>query len=63
MSLPDKNEQNCDLLQSGNVATVAKGAQILKLVKENQLITAVIVFFLWQAGALAQGINLLGGVC
>ncbi len=45
------------------VATVAKGAQILNLVKENQLITAVIVFFLWQAGALAQGINLLGGVC
>ncbi len=46
-----------------DVATVAKGAQILNLVKENQLITAVIVFFLWQAGALAQGINLIGGVC
>ncbi len=55
MSIP---EQKCE-----EVATVAKSAQILNLIKENQLITAVIVFFLWQAGALAQGINLLGGVC
>jgi len=46
-----------------DVIAAAKGAQILNLIKENQLITAVIVFFLWQAGALAQGINLLGGVC
>ncbi len=46
-----------------DVVAVAKGAQILNLVKENQLITAVIVFFLWQAGALQSGINLLGGVC
>ncbi len=55
MSLP---EQKCE-----DVATVAKGAQILNLVKENQLVTAIVVFFLWQAGALAQGINLIGGVC
>lgn len=46
-----------------DAVAVAKGAQILNLVKENQLITAVIVFILWQAGALSQGISLLGGVC
>ncbi len=57
MSLPE-NPSGVD-----DVVNVAKGAQILNLVKENQLITAVIVFFLWQAGALAQGIKLLGGVC
>jgi len=50
-------------ISSGDVVAAAKGAQILKLVKENQLITAVIVFFLWQAGALQSGINLVGGVC
>ncbi len=55
MSLP---EQKCE-----DVATMAKGAQILKLVKENQLITAVIVFVLWQAGALQSAVNLVGGVC
>ncbi len=55
MSLPETKVED--------VANVAKGAQILNLVKENQMITAVIVFFLWQAGALAQGIKLLGGVC
>ena len=45
------------------VVPLAKGAQVLKLVKENQLITAVIVFVLWQAGALQSGIGLIGGVC
>ncbi len=52
------HEQECE-----DVAVVAKGAQILNLVKENQLITAVIVFFLWQVGVLQSGINLVGGVC
>ncbi len=55
MSIP---EQKCE-----DVATVAKGAQILNLVKENQMITAVIVFILWQAGVLETGLNLVGGVC
>ena len=45
------------------VVPLAKGAQILNLIRENQLITAVIVFILWQAGALQSGIGLIGGVC
>jgi len=45
------------------VVPLAKGAQVLKLVKDNQLVTAVIVFILWQAGALQSGIGLIGGVC
>ena len=45
------------------VVPLAKGAQIIQLVKDNQLITAVIVFMLWQAGALQSGIGLIGGVC
>jgi len=45
------------------VVPLAKGAQVLNLVRENQLITAVIVFMLWQAGALQSGIGLIGGVC
>ncbi len=52
MSLP---EQKCE-----DVATVAKGAQILNLVKENQLITAVIVFVLWQAGVVAEAATFVG---
>jgi len=36
-------------------APLAKGAQILQLVKDNQLITAAIVFVLWQAGSLGHG--------
>jgi len=38
-------------------------AQILNLVKENQMVTAIIVFLLWQAGAITQGITAIGGVC
>jgi len=45
------------------VVPLVKGAQVLNLIRENQLITAVIVFMLWQAGALQSGIGLIGGVC
>ena len=44
----------------GKVVPLAKGAQILNLVKENQLITAVIVFILWQAGAVAEAAAIVG---
>ncbi len=38
-------------------------AQILQLVKDNQMITAIVVFLLWQAGAIAQAATVIGGVC
>ncbi len=40
-----------------------KIAQVVALVKDNQLITALVVFVLWQAGAITQGVTALGGVC
>ena len=43
-----------------HVAPIAKGAQVLQLVKDNQLITAVIVFVLWQAGAVAEALAFAG---
>jgi len=42
------------------VVPLAKGAQVLQLVKDNQLITAVIVFILWQAGAVAEALAFAG---
>ena len=51
MTIPDPIEQ---------VAPLAKGAQVLQLVKDNQLITAVIVFILWQAGAVAEALAFAG---
>jgi len=42
------------------VVPLAKGAQIIQLVKDNQLITAVIVFVLWQAGAVAEALAFAG---
>jgi len=50
-------------IEAKDVVPLAKGAQVLNLIRENQLITAVIVFMLWQAGALQSGIGLIGGVC
>ncbi len=38
-------------------------AQILALVKDNQMLTAIVVFLLWQAGAIAQAATVIGGVC
>ena len=40
-----------------------KVAQILHLVKENQLLTAALVFILWQAGAIASAASAVSGVC
>lgn len=41
----------------------AKSAQILALIKDNQLLTAAIVFILWQAGAIASATSYVGGMC
>ena len=43
--------------------TAAKVAQIGQLIKDNQILTAVIVLILWQAGALANAAAFVGGVC
>lgn len=43
--------------------SAAKMAQIGQLIKDNQILTAVIVFVLWQAGALANAVSFIGGVC
>ncbi len=40
-----------------------ESAQIIALIKDNQLLTAAIVFILWQAGAIAQATSLVGGMC
>jgi len=42
------------------VVPLAKGAQILQLVKDNQLIAAAIVFVLWQAGAVTEALAFAG---
>lgn len=49
-------------IEAKDVVPLAKGAQIIQLVKENQLITAVILFVLWQAGAVAQAAEYAGCV-
>tara|TARA_B100000214_G_C23864198_1_gene579501 strand:+ start:511 stop:687 length:177 start_codon:yes stop_codon:yes gene_type:complete len=38
-----------------------KWAQILTLVKENQLFTALVLFCLWQSGALLSAYSTAGG--
>lgn len=40
-----------------------KFAQILNLIKNNQLLTAAIVFVLWQAGLIADATSYVGGMC
>jgi len=42
--------------------SLAKTAQILAYVRENQLLTALCLFVLWQAGAFIQAANAAQGV-
>ncbi len=39
----------------------AKVAQLVTLVKENQLVTALVLFCLWQSGALLSAYTTAGG--
>lgn len=43
------------------VMDATKWAQILTLVKENQLFTALVLFTLWQSGALLSAYSTAGG--
>lgn len=44
------------------VVDAARIAQLVSLVKENQLVTALICFLLWQIGALASAHSYAAGV-
>jgi len=41
---------------------LTKAAQLVALVKENQLVTALVCFLLWQIGALASAQSYASGV-
>lgn len=38
-------------------------ARVVELVKDNQLVTALLVVLSWQFGLLAQASSIVGGVC
>ena len=40
----------------------SRAAQLIALVKENQLVTALVCFLLWQIGALASAQSYAAGV-
>jgi len=40
-----------------------KVAQLICLIKDNQLVTALVLFVLWQVGAISQVVSTVGGVC
>lgn len=42
--------------------TAAKAAQLITLVKENQLVTALTLFLLWQVGAFYSAQQYAAGV-
>ncbi len=39
----------------------ARAAQLMQLVRDNQLVTAFVLFFLWQSGALLSAYSTAGG--
>ena len=47
--------------QAEKVIAAARLAQIMSLIKENQLMTALALFVLWQSGALLTAYSAAGG--
>ena len=45
------------------VGASIKMAQIITLIKENQLLTAAIVFIAWQLDVVANATSYVGGMC
>ncbi len=43
------------------IVAAARMAQIMSLIKENQLVTALVLFCLWQSGALLSAYSTAGG--
>jgi hypothetical protein len=48
-------------LAEEKVTAAVRSAQIVALVKENQLVTALVLFVLWQTGALLSVYSTAGG--
>ena len=48
--------------QVETVADATRAAQVIALVKENQLVTALVLFALWQAGAFISAQQYVSGV-
>ena len=44
-----------------NAISAAKAAQLMTLIKENQLVTALVLFCLWKSGALLSAYSTAGG--
>lgn len=58
----DASSTNPNLVQTADEVGQAK--QVLDLVKENKMITALVVFVLWQTGTLLELYSSVqGGMC
>ena len=50
--------------ETKSVLDATRYAQLLALVKDNQLVTALVLFALWQSGALLSAYGYVqGGMC
>ena len=47
--------------EAGKIVAAARMAQIMQLIKDNQLVTAFGLFILWQSGALLTAYSTAGG--
>ncbi len=48
-------------LAEEKVTAAVRSAQIVALIKENQLVTALVLFVLWQSGLLVSAYSSAGG--
>lgn len=59
----NKDPKGAAIADSSDVLEVTQVARVLLLIKENQLATAAVLFFAWQAGIFIEAWATIQGVC
>ena len=56
-------EQATSKISVPDASELTQAARLLFLIKENQLATAAVLFFAWQAGVFIEAWSVVQGVC
>ena len=59
----NKDPKGAPIPDTSDVLEVTQVARVLLLIKENQLATAAVLFFAWQAGVFIEAWAAVQGMC
>lgn len=59
----NKDPKGASIADTSDVLEATQLARVLLLIKENQLATAAVLFFAWQAGIFIEAWSTVQGMC